>query len=137
MDCVRERIADYNLIRTGAKFELWRPEDAQAEHQLSVAWLQRELVSRPADKTIVISHFPPSMGLRHQGFPEDEFTPYFNANLDDLIEQRQPRYWLYGHNHWSDRQRIGQTELISNQLGYPDEKNIPKFTSRILLDLAD
>ena len=28
--------------------------------------------------------------------------------------------WVYGHTHECDDQTIGQTRIISNQLGYPD-----------------
>ena len=136
MDCARERIADYNLIRQGRDFELWHPEDAEAEHQLSVEWLKREFSKRPSDKTIVISHFPPAMQLRHPEFPVDELSAYFTANLGGLIEQHCPRYWLYGHNHWSDHQTIGKTQLLSNQLGYPSEQGkIPKFVNESIITL--
>tara|TARA_B110000116_G_C16777109_1_gene556315 strand:- start:460 stop:1281 length:822 start_codon:yes stop_codon:yes gene_type:complete len=136
MSSARDRIADYRLIRTGPESELWRPEDAQLEHQLSVAWLQQELANRPANRTVVISHFPPSMRLHHLGFPVDISTPYFNASLDDLIEKYQPGYWLYGHNHWSDLQCVGKTALLSNQLGYPREKGIPEFDPQLLVTLV-
>jgi hypothetical protein len=37
-----------------------------------------------------------------------------------VIKDRQPALWAYGHTHECDDQTIGQTRIISNQLGYPD-----------------
>ena len=38
----------------------------------------------------------------------------------EVIEKHQPALWIYGQTHECDDQRIGQTRIISNQLGYPD-----------------
>jgi hypothetical protein len=35
-----------------------------------------------------------------------------------VIEKYQPDFWFYGHTHECDRQKIGKTQLMSNQLGY-------------------
>lgn len=78
------------------------------------------------------------MELQHPAFPINELAAYFNANLANLIKQYQPRYWLYGHNHWSESQTIGLTQLFSNQLGYPSEQGkIPKFTLEPIVTLEN
>jgi hypothetical protein len=47
--------------------------------------------------------------------------PAFNSlDMVKLIEKYQPALWVYGHTHECDDQTIGQTRIISNQLGYPD-----------------
>ena len=75
--------------------------------------------------------------MRHPKYPLDAVTAYFNANLDFFIEKYKPKFWLYGHNHWSDRKNIGSTELVSNQLGYPGEQGIiAPYNKNLIIDLS-
>ncbi len=48
----------------------------------------------------------------------------FNSlDMVEVIERHQPTLWVYGHTHECDDQTIGQTRIISNQLGYPGNSN--------------
>lgn len=38
----------------------------------------------------------------------------------EIIEKYQPNLWIYGHTHECDNHRVGKTQIISNQLGYPN-----------------
>lgn len=73
-------------------------------------------------KCVVVTHFPPAKNLRHPKFTIDKVTSYFTADCADIIETYQPAYWFYGHNHWSSTTCIGNTTLVSNQFGYPNER---------------
>lgn len=43
----------------------------------------------------------------------------FACELDDVIEERGPNYWIYGHHHQAVAPfHIGVTTLLVNQLGY-------------------
>jgi Icc-related predicted phosphoesterase len=42
-----------------------------------------------------------------------------SSQMVEIIETHQPALWVYGHTHECDDQTIGQTRIISNQLGYP------------------
>ena len=43
----------------------------------------------------------------------------FANDLDDLIWDTQPDYWLYGHSHGNRPPvQIGKVQLLSNMLGY-------------------
>lgn len=47
-----------------------------------------------------------------------------------------PRLWIYGHNHWGAEPLIGQTQLVSNQLGYPSEAGmVPVFRSDWMIEI--
>ncbi|TQV67261.1 hypothetical protein FKG94_26070 [Exilibacterium tricleocarpae] len=123
-------ISDFSVIRNHAGTKRFTVNDAMLRFHESRTWLEGQLAVGEPDKTIVATHFPPSRLLRHKKIPENLLTAYFNAQCDDLIEKYQPVAWLYGHNHWSDELTIGQTRVISNQLGYPGERGgIPAFDS--------
>jgi Icc-related predicted phosphoesterase len=68
---------------------------------------------------VVISHNAPVINpnSKYKGGP---LTPAFNSlDMVEIIETHQPTLWVYGHTHECDDQTIGQTRIISNQLGYP------------------
>jgi predicted phosphodiesterase len=117
---VQNNINDFCVIRRDTG--VFVPRDIKGLYQESRAWLQDELAKGNPEKTVVISHFPPSRLLRHPAFPEDDMTTYFNANCDDLMQQFQPALWVYGHNHHSDDQVIHGVRCVSHQCGYPNEE---------------
>lgn len=75
-------------------------------------------------KKVVVTHFPPLTCCKHGQIEENELSAYFTNNLTYMFHKEySPDYWLYGHNHWSDKIMIGKTQLLSNQHGYPGEDN--------------
>ena len=45
----------------------------------------------------------------------------YASNLEELIVQYQPKYWIHGHIHAPVRYNIGATEVICNPHGYLNE----------------
>lgn len=73
-------------------------------------------------KKVVVTHFPPLTCCKRGQIEENELSAYFTNNLTYMFHKEySPDYWLYGHNHWSDKIMIGKTQLLSNQHGYPGE----------------
>jgi Icc-related predicted phosphoesterase len=69
---------------------------------------------------VVISHNAPVINSQTK-FRASPLLPAFNSlDMAKIIEYSQPTLWVYGHTHECDDQMIGQTRIISNQLGYPD-----------------
>lgn len=99
----------------------FQPRDMQALHRRSVRWLEGRLEMSNAEKTIVITHFPPTMAARHQRIAVDRLSAYFQADCGCLVRRHQPALWLYGHTHYSREDHYGKTRVVSNQLGYPGE----------------
>ena len=73
-------------------------------------------------KKVVVTHFPPLTCCKHGQIDENGLSAYFTNNLTYMFyNEDSPDYWLYGHNHWSDKIKVGKTTLLSNQHGYPGE----------------
>ena len=89
---------------------------ALAEHELSRAWLDREL-NRPSDgKTVVITHHgvhPLSVHPRYAGNP---VNAAFVSNLTELLPKAD--LWLHGHVHDSFDYKVGGCRVVANPLGY-------------------
>lgn len=48
----------------------------------------------------------------------DTFREYFSDYVDNYIKSSQISYWIYGHSHRNINKQIGNTQCVSNQLGY-------------------
>ena len=114
----KSRMMDYELIRVKDADSPLQPEDTVAMHESFktkfFAWLETPI----AGPRVVITHHAPVLHPKsiHDGSP---LIPAFNSlDMAAVIEQYQPDVWFYGHTHECDRQHIGRTQVISNQLGY-------------------
>lgn len=115
-------VADFSEIRNGER--LLSPSQMVEWYEYSRGWLTRQLSAR--DPTVVITHFAPSLAVTNPMFGVgDVLTPYFHCDLEYLMGASVP-LWIYGHNHYSANETIhtscGDTQVFSNQLGYPDEQ---------------
>lgn len=111
-------VNDYRLIKTSKKRTL-KVADTVKAHKDSLSFLRREI----DNDTIVLTHHVPI--LNQLGNPMYNNSPIqgaFESDLYDLILETQPKYWLYGHNHYNvGVTTIENTKLISNQAGYITE----------------
>jgi Icc-related predicted phosphoesterase len=92
------------------------------------------IAENPAD--VVITHFLPSDACTHPRFRGSILNYYFANNLDNLILDLQPKYWLFGHTHDSINITIGKTRLISNPYGYHNYEVNKEFQKDLILELA-
>ncbi len=121
MITAHQQMNDYRLIILPNGQQL-TPADTITFHQIFVcnlmAWLEQGL----SGPRIVITHNAPVVNPNTQ-FGNSPLTPAFNAlDMKEIIEKHQPDLWVYGHTHECDDQTIGKTRIISNQLGYPDNR---------------
>jgi Icc-related predicted phosphoesterase len=132
-----ESISDFGLIRTEDDRPL-EPADAAKRLTESRQFLEHHLASGNPATTVVVTHFSPGLESRNTKFRLDDITPYFQSNVDGLIDTYQPCLWIYGHNHYSNDFYRGKTRLVSNQLGYPSEAGyIPKYDPSRTIVLND
>ncbi|HET8861046.1 metallophosphoesterase [Marivirga sp.] len=99
-----------------------RPKKYNQLHEDCLSFIQKELEEcSENEKSIVITHHVPTKinyPLKYQGSILNEA---FAVELDDFIKEFKPNYWIYGHHHANRKDfQIGETQLMTNQLGYID-----------------
>jgi Icc-related predicted phosphoesterase len=99
---------------------------ADADYWELRSWLEAEL--KPKD--IVVTHHAPSTGSLDQqwvGHPCNYF--FITSHIEPLLNERQPKMWVHGHVHTPFDYKQGQTRVIANPKGYPNEgvRFNPKF----------
>ncbi len=65
-------------------------------------------------KTIVQSHYIPSIDFGYCGNDSNHFS---GTDLTDLIMEKQPGYWAFGHAHRVGRIQVGRTVVECNPYG--------------------
>jgi predicted phosphodiesterase len=121
MEAARSQMNDFRLIFNPEQ-TVFRPIDSVALHTKFVTklldWFDQDL----SGSRVVISHTAPVINP-NSNYKGSSLMPAFNAlDMIEVIEKHQPAFWIYGHTHECDDQMIGKTRIISNQLGYPDER---------------
>ncbi len=71
--------------------------------------------------SVVVQKIPPVQ--KYWTTSTQEFRDSFNNGaltvvLDDYIANSGIDYWIYGHSHRNIDAHIGDTQILSNQLGY-------------------
>lgn len=117
----QEKMNDYKQIRRDPSYSKLRTIDVYKIHQASKNWLIKSLTESRTTRNVVITHHAPS----RQSLPErrwnDPVSAAYASDLEKLIEEFKPLYWIHGHIHTPSRYKIDKTEIICNPRGYIDE----------------
>ncbi len=114
-------MTDFALIRRSPGYSKLRPMDMVAVCRKSKEWLAKALSSDLHTPTVIVTHHAPSkrsIAERHTG---DLLSAAFANNFDELIDASGAQLWIHGHTHHCVDYTIGNTRVVSNQRGYPDE----------------
>jgi predicted phosphodiesterase len=116
--------------RAGALF------DAAAMRELGLecqAWL-RDALAQPFDgRTVVITHFAPTLHSADPRYGLSPGTAGFCNALDALLPQVDT--WLHGHLHCPQDQRVGRCRIVANPLGYASKNEQAAFQPAALIEV--
>lgn len=83
----------------------------------------KQLVSKAVEekrRAIVITHFPPSLQCCNPIYYGSPLSSAYRCDLDAYIKENPNIIaWFYGHDHHSMDIMVGETRVISNQVGLP------------------
>ena len=115
---IAQRLSDFKVIKKGA--DRFTPIDYNDLCQENRSFIEEALKKRNKDiKTIVITHHVPTFLNYPEKYNGDALNEAFAVELHDLIEENSPDYWIFGHHHSNTQPfKIGNTQLLTNQLGY-------------------
>jgi predicted phosphohydrolase len=127
----RRGMADFDVIE-GLTTDRWLDR-----HNRSRDYIKHVLSNKHDGPTIVMTHFMPSAKSSHPRFHGSPLNGGFYCELDHLIEEYQPDYWIHGHTHDCFDYMIGKTRVICNPKGYPyangnENKN---FNTKLIIEV--
>lgn len=98
-------------------FGQWTVERHLEEHAH-----QTQLLREQADLVdVVITHWPPTRDAIAPRFQDHGLNGYFVNDREDLVEDIGAQIWVSGYVHDAYRAVVGNTLVIGNPTGYPDE----------------
>ena len=114
---IKYRMNDFSAIKKSG--ESFTPADFNTLHQQCKTFIVEALAQQTNTATIVVTHHIPTLLNYPAKYKRDGFNEVFAVELFNLIEQSNVDYWLYGHHHFNTPAfKIGNTTLLTNQLGY-------------------
>ena len=114
------------------------PADTLAKHKASMVALQQFLENHNPEKSIVVTHHAPSMKSWGGRDLPGHLGAAYSSNLEELILEYQPKYWIHGHLHRTMNYNIGNTQVIQNGLGYLQKdllRSNPNFNPQFQIHL--
>lgn len=128
MEIVERGMTDFRVIK-----------DFTAKKQNQINYECKEFVKKALmdlKVDLVITHHAPSFQsvLPHW---QSSFlnTAFANDDLDQLIEDRGPRFWFHGHMHDSMTYKIGNTTVFTNPHGYVKIDQNPLFSKKLSIQI--
>ena len=113
---IESGITDFHRIRYGGNrldFAIFNDV-----HRCSLDYIRNAVSLHANDNIIVVSHHLPSQILVSDRFKGSKLNDAFSSEHGQWIVDSKIAYWIYGHSHTNIRGKIGNTEFLSNQLGY-------------------
>tara|TARA_Y100000034_G_scaffold123695_1_gene170895 strand:+ start:15551 stop:16075 length:525 start_codon:yes stop_codon:yes gene_type:complete len=88
---------------------------------------QHHLEENLTQGDIVITHHIPSEFCVAKEWKGSILNRFFVCDHSDLILDRKPALWFFGHTHTSFDGVLGETRFICNPRGYPNESSGQMF----------
>lgn len=126
-------VTDFHRIRNG-KFRL-SAQRFNAEHERCREFIARSAAASRARHIIVATHHVPSFELMADEFKGSPINGAFTSELGDFIANSRIDYWIYGHSHRNIKKTIGNTQCVSNQLGYTFHGEQATFRRDAIIEL--
>jgi Icc-related predicted phosphoesterase len=118
-----QMMTDYRKIRVNPQYRKLRSLDTAVIHAKSLRWLQESVLELRGEKIVIITHHAPSSRSIPASFQEDILSAAYASHLEAFVMESDAKLWVHGHLHTQQDYSIGNTRIICNPRGYPDEQN--------------
>ena len=102
-------------------------DDYNSMHQKDLEFLR---VSNIDSSTVIISHHVPTLENYPRKYKGSSLNQAFVSDNSNVVEASKAPFWIYGHHHTNTKPfKLGQTLVMTNQLGYVAAEEHFKFNS--------
>jgi predicted phosphohydrolase len=131
---IERSLNDFRIIKH--KSFRFSAEHYNQLHEESLSFIQNELGNVNDKKVIVCTHHCPTFLNYPEQYKGDILNDAFAVELHKLIESSSISYWMYGHHHNNTPEfSIGNTMLITNQLGYVERNEHKGFKNNKYIEI--
>ena len=131
---IERSLNDFHVIKhKGFRFSAEQYNQLHAE---SLAFIQNELSTNQNGQIAVFTHHCPTLLTYPEQYKGDVLNEAFAVELHDLIEASEIACWVYGHHQTNTPEfMIGNTKLITNQLGYVQQNEHWLFETNKVIEI--
>lgn len=125
----------YKAKQAGVSYNI-TPEMTLDKFDASKAYLQNVLASHRDQPTVVITHHGPtfkSLNSQHAGNLLD--GAYCSELSDLILDNPQIKMWVHGHVHENKDYYVGDTRILSNNIGYYFEQSFRDFSGVVHFEI--
>jgi len=124
---------DYKTSKALTDCQLVFPHqlDYLEEFMNCYTWLRSELAKSAVKPRVVITHHLPTDRLVSPLYADHPYNSGFATNVLDKLSLRNVKLWVCGHSHMQNTTKYGDTRLVLNPVGYPNEKNTLPFSDKV------
>jgi predicted phosphohydrolase len=136
---VQRGVSDFYQIKNNRKN--FTAADFNALHKTDFEFLKTALAKPTNKQRIVLTHHVPTLMHYPEQYKNSNINSAFAVELYDFIfnvgiENFQPLHWIYGHHHCNTPAfKIGNTTMLTNQLGYVIENEHQLFNPSAIIEL--
>lgn len=114
---IERAMSDFHVIKNnGYRFSI--PAFNQL-HKDGLAFMTQAIANVVNKRKVVITHHIPTFMHYPEKYKGDVLSQAFATELSALIEGSDVHSWIYGHHHNNTPDfKIGNTNILTNQLGY-------------------
>jgi predicted MPP superfamily phosphohydrolase len=124
---IERSINDFHVIKFNGHF--FSAANFNQLHSDSRDFIEKELNRNDTGKTVVITHHVPTFLNFPSQYKGSILNEAFVVELFPLIESSHINYWIYGHHHHNTPDfNIGNTVLLTNQMGYVRNNENQQFS---------
>lgn len=132
-DRIKKEMNDYQYIYIldGKKIRHVNPTDISNLYLRNVRYIKSQIIKakKIGAQLIILTHHKPYLSPKYNVSTRD---PAYESDLLELITS-PVILWAYGHTHVSDDQNIKKVRVYSNPKGYPKQKTMFNWSSKITI----
>ena len=112
-------------------------------HKICTDWLNEALNTSKAKHKVVVTHHCPTTKDIFNGYIGSRLNCGFMVDMEEFINANDINYWIFGHTHFNGDNSVlegrsvtvGQTRLLTNQLGYVQRDEQRGFNPAVVVPL--
>jgi len=118
-------MSDFSVID---EFEPW-------VYDQNVAF-EKALITEVEPGDIVVTHHLPAPQSVAPRFARSAINAFFVSDMTSHLPELEPRLWIHGHTHERCDYMLGNTRVVANPLGYPNElASVEAFEHALCLEI--
>lgn len=133
---IEHMMNDFRVIRiANEQFKKFLPKRAATEHVRTKQYIHTVLQDLPDDARVVVAshHAPSTLSISERYQHDTLMNGGYASNLGEFIlDHPKIRVWTHGHMHQCFDYTIGDTRVICNPRGYPNEN--PQFNPNFIFE---